>query len=382
MNTHSPIHSSANKQFSLRIATLDDVDDLVAIENICFDSDGLNKRSFRRWIQAEHGILLLAENINNKIVAYGLVWCPKGTRHARLYSLAILPNQRGLGLAPFLLNQLELAAADRGRLFMRLEVANHNKAAIRLYETNGYRIFGEYFDYYEDHSDALRMQKKIQFVNTKDIENFVPWYRQSTKFTCGPASLMMAMASLNNKINLDQGLELDIWRESTTIFMTSGQAGCHPFGLALAAQQRGFEACVYINTKAPLFVDGVRTAHKKEIMSYVHTQFKDRCSAAEGIEIIYKDITQKKVLQLLDDDYAVIMLISTYQLDGKKVPHWVTVTSIDERCLFVHDPDPDDPYHLPIDCQNMPIAREDFEKMSAFGAGRMRTALAIKLVKQ
>src|SRR5690606_26056133 len=140
----------------------------------------------------------------------------------------------------------------------------------------------------------------------------------STKFTCGPASLMMAMASLNNKVKLERSLELDIWREATTIFMTSGQAGCHPFGLALAAQKRGFDVCVYLNTKEPLFVDGGRTAHKKNTMTFVHKQFKQRVSETTGIEVVYKDVTQKKVLQWLDNNYAVIILISTYQLDGKK----------------------------------------------------------------
>jgi hypothetical protein len=31
-----------------------------------------------------------------------------------------------------------------------------------------------------------------------------------------------------------------------------------------------------------------------------------------------------------------------------------------------------------IDCQHVPIARTDFDKMSAFGASKLRTAIAIK----
>ncbi|WP_428622404.1 peptidase C39 family protein [Sedimenticola sp.] len=46
--------------------------------------------------------------------------------------------------------------------------------------------------------------------------------------------------------------------------------------------------------------------------------------------------------------------------------------------MYVHDPDLDEKSHLAIDCQHLPIAREDFDKMSAFGTGRLRTAVAIR----
>ena len=74
---------------------------------------------------------------------------------------------------------------------------------------------------------------------------------------------------------------------------------------------------------------------------------------------------------------AVVSLISTYQLDGNKVPHWVTVTHIDERCLYIHDPDPDDLHPEPMDCQHVPIALEDFQKMSAYGKEKVRMLVLI-----
>lgn len=336
-------------------------------------------RSFRRWIQAEHGIFVVVE-LDSRIVGYGLVWCHKGTRLARLYSIAVLPEMRGKGVASSLLKKLEESASKRGRLFMRLEVGKNNSSAIQLYQNSGYRIFGEYSDYYEDHSDALRMQKTIQQVSEERIQRPMPWYQQTTEFSCGPAALMMAMASLDKNIQLNQALELDIWREATTIFMTAGHGGCHPLGLALAAQRRGFEAKVYINKKKPLFVEGVRSEHKKEILTLVHQHFVQQANESANVTVLYKDISQKQIESWLNQGWAVVMLISTYQLDGKKTPHWVTVTSIDDRCLYVHDPDLEDQNQLAIDCQYLPIARDDFDKMSAFGAGRLRTALAIKPV--
>jgi len=41
-------------------------------------------------------------------------------------------------------------------------VARGNHAAIKLYESLGYAVIGIYKDYYEDHQDALRMQKQLK----------------------------------------------------------------------------------------------------------------------------------------------------------------------------------------------------------------------------
>jgi len=254
---------------TLRRATLDDLNTLEQVENNCFAGDRLHRRSLRHWIKAPHGEFIVAVG-QSGVVGYGLVWCHKGTRLARLYSLALLPEMRGSGTAARLIRELESVTAARGYLFMRLEVAKTNQAAVSLYRRCGYRVFGEYHDYYEDHSDALRMQKTIQYLSIDKTQRLTPWYQQTTPFTCGPAALMMAMASLDQSQVVDQQEELDIWRQATTIFMTTGHGGCHPLGLALAASQRGFAVQALINTEGPLFIDGVRSPHKKEVLAVVH----------------------------------------------------------------------------------------------------------------
>ncbi len=370
---------SASKS-QIRTASEADIVALLKVEDECFQADKLSRRSFKRWLKAPHAILLIAERTlsesnSSVVMGYGLVWLHKGTRLARLYSLAVRPEARGLGVAKVLIEALEAAAAERGRLFMRLEVAKRNHNAIGLYESCGYQAFGEYFDYYEDHDDALRMQKKIQRLRMA-AQRLTPWYAQTTEFTCGPAALMMAMASLNPSIQLNRGLELDLWREATTIYMTSGHGGCHPVGLALAAHRRCLAAEVYLSTAAPLFVDGVRTRKKKEVVTLVHEQFCTRAANA-GIPIRYQDLGQESLASILRQGKVVLMLISTYRLDGKKAPHWVTVTGMDAACFYVHDPDLDQDQQLSIDCQYLPIARDHFDSMSSFGGGRLRASVVL-----
>lgn len=367
---------------TLRAATREDVSELLSIEQTCFVYDRLSERSFRRHIQTEHSDLIVCEktdtqNATKQLLGYALSFRHRGTRLARLYSIAVLPECKGQGLGKLLLESIEKRAAKKGRIFMRLEVAKHNNVAVEFYKQQGYRIFGEYTAYYEDNDDALRMQKKIRYPDSDGISRLTPWVCQTTEFTCGPASLMMAMSSLDPSFECTQQEELSIWREATTIFMTSGHGGCHPFGLALAARKKGFVAEVVVNVDTPLFLESVRSENKKQVLSLVHESFLDACHQ-EGVQISYQDVVLETIDNWLREEFAVLVLISTYRLDGKKAPHWVVITGIDEICLYVHDPDVDEKTQEPIDCQHVPIARDDFNKMAAFGANRMRSAVAIR----
>jgi ribosomal protein S18 acetylase RimI-like enzyme/predicted double-glycine peptidase len=359
----------------LREVENDDLEALLSLEKAAFDTDRLSRRSFRHWISGGKRAFLVAI-VDGTLAGYILVIYHRGTRLARLYSIATDPRFRGRGIARHLIEAGERAASDSGRFIMRLEVATDNKAAIALYESLGYLTFGSYRDYYDDHGDAARMQKRIHQYRVLEKHADVPWIRQTTAFTCGPAALMMAMRGINADYTPSLHDELQIWREATTIFMTSGHGGCHPLGLALAARQRGFRADTWINQRQPLFVNSVRDTNKKRVIAMVHEDYLQQAEK-QDIGIHYGDVSQVTLTQALDNGAIPIVLISTWRLDGKKAPHWVTVSGYDSECLYVHDPDPEENSQTPLDCQYLPIAREDFARISCFGQNRLRTAVIV-----
>jgi len=362
---------------SIRPAKLTDLNELVVLENLSFTTDRLSRRSFRHWISTEHRVILIAD-IEDQLVGYILIIYHPGTRLARIYSLAVSPAARGHGIAQALIEAGEKTARDDGRLYLRLEVNVDNIPAIKLYEKLGYRKFGLYRDYYEDHTDALRYQKRIRSYQDRPQQRSVHWLRQTTPFTCGPAALMMAMHALNPTYQPSREEEIDLWREATTIFMTSGHGGCHPVGLALAAKRRGFEVEVWINQTGPLFIDSVRNDDKKQIIELVDKAFKND-ALEQNIPIHYANITQNDLTTSFQAGAIPLILISTYAMDQKKAPHWVVMSGFDSDCLYTHDSDPDDSRQSELDCQFIPIAREDFERMSCFGKSRLRTAVIITL---
>jgi ribosomal protein S18 acetylase RimI-like enzyme len=361
--------------FLIRNALLTDLDELVALEKSCFETDRLSRRSFKHWITTDHRALLVAEAAK-AVAGYILIIYHPGTRLARIYSIAVSPLQRSLGLAKRLLLAGEQAAIENGRLYLRLEVSVDNNPAIKLYETLGYQKFGIYRDYYQDHKDALRFQKRIRRYHDTLQHRSVHWLRQTTPFTCGPAALMMAMHGINRAYQPSQEEEINLWREATTIFMTSGHGGCHPIGLALAAKKRQFSVEVWVNQTGTLFIDGVRNEEKKQIVDLVDNCFK-RQAAEEGINIHYANITQDELIGAFKSGAIPLILISTFLMDRKKAPHWVVMSGFDDDCLYMHDSDPDDGRQSEIDCQFIPIAREDFDRMSCFGKNRLRTAVII-----
>lgn len=141
-----------------RTATLADLPSLVTLEQASFETDGISRRQFRHLLTKGNAVILVAVE-NGELVADLVLLFNEATRVARIYSIAVAPRARGRGIARRLVLAAEALAAARGRDRLRLEVRKDNRASIGLFESLGYRRFGEYRDYYQDHADAWRYQK-------------------------------------------------------------------------------------------------------------------------------------------------------------------------------------------------------------------------------
>ncbi|MBD9678278.1 GNAT family N-acetyltransferase [Pseudomonas sp. PDM18] len=143
-----------------RLATRADFPALVALEEGTFHEDRLSARSFRQLIAAPSAELIVAEE-GGELLGYALLLFRRGTKVARLYSLATSQQARGRGLGSGLLEQAERSTARHGCRALRLEVRVDNSVAIGLYERRGYRRFGQIAGFYEDGADAWRYEKPL-----------------------------------------------------------------------------------------------------------------------------------------------------------------------------------------------------------------------------
>jgi ribosomal protein S18 acetylase RimI-like enzyme len=360
----------------IRTASLDDLNDLVDLENRCFETDKLNRRQFRHLLTKGNAAILVADD-NGKLLGNVVVLFSRGTSMARLYSIAVAPEARGKGIARAMVEAAEAAAHEHECAYMRLEIRKDNQDSIGLFTRLGYHRFGELSDYYDDHMDAWRYEKTLSPGLLPELAT-VPYYEQTLDFTCGPASLMMAMKALKPEMPLNRKLELRLWREATTIYMTSGHGGCGPFGLGLAAAQRGFDVEIFVSDKGVLLIDTVRNDEKKTVMQLVQDDMLDEIKAL-GIPVHYHGLKLEDIQQAFDSGAIPLVLISSWQIYHERFPHWVVVTGFDERFVYVNDPFVDYEYDESVtDSINMPIPRRQFERMSRYGKTGLKAVIFIR----
>lgn len=145
---------------AIRAGVVDDLPRLLALENAAFEMHRMSRRSFRHMLTRANADLLVAER-RGDLLGYALLVYRRGTRSARLYSLAVARAARGQGLGNALLRAVERSAAANGADFVSLEVHPRNPHARRLYRRAGYEVRDELPDYYDDGAKAFRMQRRV-----------------------------------------------------------------------------------------------------------------------------------------------------------------------------------------------------------------------------
>jgi ribosomal protein S18 acetylase RimI-like enzyme len=373
--------------FTIRKARQSDALAIAALEREAFSGDRLSARSIRDLINSKSASVFVACELpqvggrrgdaNSAIFGSSVVLFRRTTSVARLYSVAVRPEARGLGIARALVGAAEEEARRRRELFMRLEVRSDNQAAIGLYEKLGYHQFGRYLDYYEDHADALRFEKSL-VGSPPRTKRLIPYYHQTTTFTCGPSALMMAMAALGSNEPLSRELEFQLWREATSIYLISAPGGCDPLGMAVTAARRGFKAEVHVNQPGPYFIDQRKGEQRRDVMEEAQGIFI-RQAEALGIPIRHKPLDLEHLLAALDRGAVAVVLISTHRMYGDRTPHWIVAYAHDSDYIFAHDPWVGREHlEMPAQKAGIAIPLPEFERMSVWGRSRLKAAIILE----
>jgi ribosomal-protein-alanine acetyltransferase len=372
----APQAAEQSPRFAIRQAGSDDLDELVEVENRAFSSDRFSRRSFRYLLSKANAATLVAVTREGAMQGYCIVLFNRGTSLARLYSIAVDPDSQRTGVGRALLAAAEAEARSHKAAYMRLEVRADADSVQAFYRAHGFRKFGLQPHYYEDGVAAVQMEKSLAPPPDLSLMR-VPYYAQTLDFTCGPAAVLMAMHSLDSEIHLDQTAELRLWRESTTVFMTSGLGGCSPEGLALAAQRRGFSVELFLGDRGIMFVDSVRSPKKREVIRLVQQDFREQLGDS-GVKVEYRPLTLEGMRRRCEQGSIPIVLISSYRFDREKQPHWVVVTGFDLNYVYLHDPNVDDSLDkTPTDCMQIPVLQSEFLKMARYGKAQQQAALVI-----
>lgn len=146
----------------IRRAVAADLDTLVDLEERTFIHDRLSRAQYRRHLDSTSALVLVARLPPRLLLGSAVLFFRRNSRIARLYSLAIDENHRGLGVGRALVNACARKARQRGCERLRLEVRADNAVAIHLYEREGFRRVGLLPGFYENGSDAMRYEKMLR----------------------------------------------------------------------------------------------------------------------------------------------------------------------------------------------------------------------------
>lgn len=147
---------------TVRKATLDDLDDIMALERATFPSDAWSRELMGSELVAGHTHYVVM-HAGDELVAYGGVSSPEGIELADIQTLAVASTRRRSGLGTALLLTLLDAARDRGAREVLLEVRADNPAAQALYAQHGFEAIAVRPRYYQpDDVDAVVMRAEVR----------------------------------------------------------------------------------------------------------------------------------------------------------------------------------------------------------------------------
>jgi ribosomal protein S18 acetylase RimI-like enzyme len=368
-------HRSA-PEITLRPGSLADLGGLVALEQRVFAGDRLTRRSFRRFLDSACAALIVAED-DGILAGYALVLFRDASAVARLYSIAVAPQYGGRALGASLLAAAEAAAIARERFILRLEVHEKNDKAIARYRKAGYTVFGRHFNYYADRGHALRFEKRLA-PRLRALETPPPYIHQTTEFTCGPACMMMAIAWAAPGLRLGPALEFKLWREATTIFLSSGHGGCEPYGVAVTLKRHGLAPEIYVSHPGPYFLETVNSEEKRRVMRLTQQEFR-REAGELGIPTRLTALDESALMAAFDSGAAAISLVCGHHMVRRRVPHWVFAFGREGRYVLIHDPavngEAQSPHH---GAQTYAVPWTVFTQMTRFGRDHLSASILIR----
>lgn len=170
----------------------------------------------------------------------------------------------------------------------------------------------------------------------------MPYYAQSSEFTCGPACVLMVMRHFDPRMEISRELEFEVWRQCNMI----GIKGADPYGLSVPLIDAGYE--VRLVTQRKKVVNEkiwkhrlVRHFSSEEIeLSLFGMRENERRALGRGLPVTYKRPIVSEILRGVREGFVPIALVHMGVIHSLNIPHWVVVTDADEEKIVFNDPYP------------------------------------------
>lgn len=170
----------------------------------------------------------------------------------------------------------------------------------------------------------------------------VPYYVQSSEFSCGPACVLMVMKHFEPRLKLGRGLEFETWRQCNMI----GIKGADAYGLSVPLIDAGYE--VRLLTQRRKVIDPTPwkrrlrrlfSAEDIELSLFGMKQNQKR-ALHKHLRVTFKRPIVGDIVRGVREGFVPIALVHMGVVHSLNIPHWVVVTDADETSVVFNDPYP------------------------------------------
>lgn len=162
----------------------------------------------------------------------------------------------------------------------------------------------------------------------------IPYHRQTSTVSCGPASLLMIINYLNTKYGISREEEWELWREIGLMVWR----GTGPFGMALGALKKGLKVTL-VRKKKTIWRD-FKKPKNNEALRYVFKK-QEKEARKLGLKVkIKKDIDSSDLKKYLKRNVNPIFLIRFIKKNKRlgRSTHWIVLNKIEKNHVIIHDP--------------------------------------------
>lgn len=191
----------------------------------------------------------------------------------------------------------------------------------------------------------------------------VPFYQQTHYATCGPAALMMVMKYWDDEAEFLKDFEHKVWRKTRSITFMGGTL---QYRLASYAKEKGFNAEIYQKKKHSTY-----HKHGKKFYSFFEYVLSSKARRSKILIHYGKDIMHV-ITDALSKKIPPIVFINLEPISGENVFHWIVVTGLKGKKVYVNDPDMSESsdsktkkeYPIELDVFRKAIATDSFRRLS------------------
>ncbi|MGD6741096.1 peptidase C39 family protein [Streptomyces sp. BH106] len=211
-------------------------------------------------------------------------------------------------------------------------------------------------------------------VASEPPPNEPPYYGQTTHFTCGAVTALLAQAHAGTlpPEALDRRAELALWRDATNFL------ACEPVGLGVAVRRAwpSTSVTVHLDVDRPVLLDHLPDG-EQEWRALL--QRESRTQAAHlGVPVDARHLSLAAIRAALDRREHVLLLVSLAAMQGFDVPHWVLCHGVVPGAVVIEDPwasaAAGDTW---VDAHLLPVADASLDGMATVSADRFRGAVRI-----